>query len=70
MNALAIYVVNEHIQSLMEEAAARATANGLATGPSLRDRIASAAAGLRRLVASSIESAAVLPPLKDYPYRR
>jgi hypothetical protein len=69
MYDLTINVANEHIQSLMEDAVARAMAHGLASGPSLRDRIASAAAGLRRLVGSPIESAAVLPTLEDYPDR-
>ena len=69
MNVLAIYVVNEHIQSLMEDAVTQRMAHGQPTGPSLRDRIASAAAGLRRLAGSPTQSAALLPKLEDYPYR-
>lgn len=69
MNVLAIYVANEHILSLMEDAVTRKMVHGQPTGPSLRDRIASAAAGLRRLVGSPTQSAPFLPKLEDYPYR-
>jgi hypothetical protein len=69
VNVLAIYVANEHILSLMEEAVTRKMAHGQPTGPSLRDRIASAAAGLRRFAGSSTESAAFMPKLGDNPYR-
>jgi hypothetical protein len=69
VNVLAIYVANEHLQSLMERSVERQLAHSLATGPSLRDRIASAAAGLRRLVGTPVQSTSVLPSLEDYPYR-
>ena len=69
MNVLAIYVANEHMQSLMEDAVTRKMAHRQPTGPSLRDRIASAAAGLRRLAGSPMQSDAFLPKLEDYPYR-
>jgi hypothetical protein len=69
VNVLAIYVANELIQSRMEEAVAWRMANQLPSGPSLRDRVASAAAGLRRLAEIPVESAAILPKLDDYPYR-
>lgn len=69
MNVLSIYVVNEHILSLMEDAVTRKMAHGQPTGPSLRDRIASAAAGLRRLAGNPTPSEAFLPRLEDYPYR-
>lgn len=69
MNVLAIHVVNELIQSRMEEAVAWRMAQEMPAGPSLRDRVASAAAGLRRLAESPVESAAILPKLDDYPYR-
>ena len=68
MNVLAIYVANELFQSRMEEAVAWRMAQQLPSGPSLRDRVASAAAGLRRLFGSPVESANVLPNLND-PYR-
>ena len=69
MNILAIYVANEYLQSERDRAFERAMALGFSAGPSLRDRVASAAAGLRRLVGRSVESAAVLPKLENYPYR-
>jgi hypothetical protein len=69
VNVLAIYVANELIQSRMEEAVAWRMAQEMPHGPSLRDRVASAAAGLRRLFGSPVESASVLPDLNDYPYR-
>lgn len=69
MNVLAIYVANEHLQSLMERSVERQLAHSLVTRPSLRDRIASAATGLRRLVGTPVQSASVLPTLEDYPYR-
>ena len=68
MNVLAIYVANEYLQSERDRAFERAMALELPAGPSLRQRVASAAAGLRRLVGSSVESAA-LPKLENYPYR-
>lgn len=68
MNILAIYVAKELIQSRMEEAVEWRMASQLPAAPSLRDRVASAAAGLRRLVGSPVESAAILPRLDDYPY--
>ena len=69
MNVLAIYVANEHILSLMEDAVTQKMAHGLPTGPTLRDRIASAAAGLRRLAGSPTQPAAFAPKLGDNPYR-
>jgi hypothetical protein len=69
VNVLAIYVANEMLQAERDRAFERALTYAMPAGPSLRDRIASAAAGLRRLVRSPIESTAVLPRLEDYPYR-
>ena len=69
MNVLAIYVANEHIQSLMEDAVTQKMAHGQPAGPSLRDRIASAAAGLRRLAGNPTQSEAFPPKLEGYPYR-
>ncbi len=68
MNVLAIYVANEMLQAERDRAFQRAIAFGMPAGPSLRNRIASAAAGLRRLAGSSVESTA-LPKLENYPYR-
>ena len=69
VNVLAIYVANEHIQSLMEEAVSRRVFLQQEPGMSLRDRVASAAAGLRRVVSSPVDPAGVAPKLEGYPYR-
>ncbi len=69
MNVLALYVANDILQSRMVDAVEWRMAQELPSGPSLRDRVASAAAGLRRLLGSPVESASVLPNLNDYPYR-
>ena len=69
MNVLAIYVVNDLLQAQREKEFERRYAASLIGGPSLRDRIASAAAGLRRLAGSPVQSAGILPKLEDYPYR-
>lgn len=69
MNVLAIYVANEMLQAERDRAFERALAYAMPAGPSLRDRIASAAAGLGRLLGSPVESTAFLPKLEDYPYR-
>jgi hypothetical protein len=69
VNVLAIYVANELLQSEREKAAERHFAYSIPEGPSLFDRIASAAAGLRRLFGSPAQSAGVLPKLEDYPCR-
>ena len=68
MNVLAIYVANEYLQSERDRAFERAIAFEMPAGPSLRNRVASAAAGLRRLAGSSAEST-VLPKLENYPYQ-
>ena len=68
MNVLAIYVANEYLQSERDRAFERAMAFRMPAGPSLRNRVASAAAGLRRLAGSPVESPA-LPKLEHYPYR-
>ena len=69
MNVLAIYVTNEYLQFERDRAFERAMAHAMPEAPSLRNRIASAVAGLRRLAGNSVESAAVLPKLENYPYR-
>ena len=68
MNVLAMYVVHEMLQSEREQAAERHFALQAPAGPSLGDRIASAVAGLRRLLGSPTP-AGPLPKLEDYPYR-
>jgi hypothetical protein len=69
VNVLAIYVANEMLQAERERAFERAMAYAMPSGPSLLERIASAAAGFRRLVGSPTTSVGVLPTLEDYPYR-
>jgi hypothetical protein len=68
VNTYAILVVNDHFQSLVDDAARRRLAGK--RGPSLNDRIASAAAGLRRRFGNLGDaSTAGLPALRDYPHR-
>lgn len=69
MNVLAIYMANELLQGERDRAFERAFAHGMPDAPSLRDRIASAAAGLRRLVGSPVATTPLLPKLGDNPYR-
>ena len=68
VNVLSIYVVNEFFQSRLDEAVAWRMAHEIPAGPSLLDRIASAGAGLRRLLGSPVNPIG-LPKLEDYPYR-
>jgi len=69
VNVLAIYAANEMLRAEREKAFERAMAHRLPAGPSLRDRIATAAAALRRLIGNPAGQAGVLPKLEDYPYR-
>jgi hypothetical protein len=69
VNVLAIYVANEMLQAERDRAFERALAYAMPAGPSVRDRIAAAAAGLSRLLRGSVQPAGVLPKLEDYPYR-
>jgi len=65
VNALAVIYVNEHLDMLRSEAQQRRAAS-LAERRSLRDRLASAAADVRRVLGGSDDS--VLPKLENYPY--
>ena len=67
MNTYAILVVDDHFQSLIEDAARYRMVGK--RGPSVNDRVASAAAGLRRLFATTNTPSSPLPALRDYPYR-
>ena len=68
MNAYATFVVNEHLQVLLDEAAARRAVS--VEKPSLRERIASAASSVKTaLDAPADYSNSILPRLNDYPYR-
>ena len=66
MNAIAVMYVNEHLESLRFEAQQRRSA-GQAERRSIRSRIASTTAELRRTL--GIESSGTtVPALKNYPY--
>lgn len=68
MNAYAIFAVNEHLESLIDEAARNRLAN--VGKPSLSERIASAVQKVRLSVATATyEMSSILPKLEDYPYR-
>ncbi|HET7169404.1 MAG TPA: hypothetical protein VFI69_09380 [Candidatus Limnocylindrales bacterium] len=68
MNALAVLYVNEHLQELLDEAAERRALDS--DRPSLRQRIASAAAGVQARLAMPLDNrGTILPKLQDYPYR-
>ena len=67
MNSYSILVVNEHLEYLLEEAAARRAQT--ADTPGLLKRIASAAASVKATIAPADHSPSILPTLNDYPYR-
>ena len=68
MNGHAILMVNDHIQVLLDEAAARRTVQ--VDKPSLRTRIASAAASVKASIDTPADySNSILPRLDNYPYR-
>ena len=68
MNTLAIFVVNDHLQVLLDEAAARRAHH--IEKPGLRQRIASAATSVKTTLQSPADySNSILPTLEDYPYR-
>ena len=66
MNALAVIYVNDHLQSLRSESEQRRAAS-LAERRNLRDRLASAASDVRRVLGAG-SSDPVLPKLEHYPY--
>jgi hypothetical protein len=68
MNAFAVFVVNDHLNTLLEEAAKRRAVQG--DKPGLSARIGSAAARLRSAFTTPVDAAdPVLPKLDGYPYR-
>jgi hypothetical protein len=68
MNAYAIFMVNEHLQVLLDEAATRRQLK--VEKPGLRQRIASAASSVKATFESPADySNSIIPNLQDYPYR-
>ena len=68
MNAYAIFVVNNHLQVLLDEAAARRAIK--VEKPGLRQRIASAASSVKATIDSPADySRSIIPSLQEYPYR-
>ena len=65
MNAVAVIYVNSHLADLRAEARSR-RADPLVEKRSLRSRIASRTAGLRKVL--NTESELAVPELKNYPY--
>ena len=65
MNAVAVIYVNSHLADLRDEAKSHPT-DSLVERRSLRERLTSSAAGLRKIVGS--DSGPVVPQLKNYPY--
>ena len=68
MNAIAILMVNEHIQSLQLESA-RHRAAIEESRPSLRNRMASKVADIRQGLELPTPDYSFLPKIQDYPYR-
>jgi hypothetical protein len=68
MNSYSILIVNEHIQYLLDEAAAHRAAT--VEGPGLRGRIASIATSVKAAIDAPADySNSILPRLNEYPYR-
>jgi hypothetical protein len=67
VNAYAIFVVNEHLEYLLAEAAANRTTK--APRPSLRARISTAIDGLLRDAERTYATSSLLPRFSDYPTR-
>ena len=65
MNAVAVIYVNSHLADLRAEARSRRT-DPLVEKGSLRARLASRTAGLRKVL--NTESELAVPELKNYPY--
>ena len=65
MNAVAVMYVNSHLADLRAEAQHNRMAS-LVERRSLRERLASRTAGLRKVL--STESGLEVPELKNYPY--
>ena len=68
MNALAAYLVNDHINSLLAESAANRQAK-LARRADRANPLASVLRTVRSLLATPTDKPLALPKLADYPYR-
>ena len=69
MNAYAYFIVNHHLYFLLEQAAKQQRVEELFHRPSIRARIASAFAGMRRVFDPVDLAGPALPNLENYPYR-
>jgi hypothetical protein len=67
MHSYSVIIVNEHIESLLAEAAERRLAK-LAPKRSLRERLASVAASIKSLLSAPADAISGLPSLSGYPY--
>jgi hypothetical protein len=68
MNSYSILIVNEHLEYLLEEAAARRAQT--AEKPGLLKRIASAASSVKAAIEAPADySKSILPTFHDYPYQ-
>jgi hypothetical protein len=68
MNTYATFAVNDHLQVLLDEAAARRAF--AIEKPRLRERIASAASSVQAAFETPADySRSILPTLDDHPYR-
>lgn len=67
MNAYAIFVVNEHLEYLLAEAASNRAVKP--ARPSLRIRIMAQIDGLLRNAERTYATSSLLPKFSDYPYR-
>jgi hypothetical protein len=68
VNAVSIIYVNQHLEDLRSEAQRRRLAASLDPRPSLRARLAAAAANLRRTLGTDDVGPSV-PQLSHWPYR-
>ncbi len=68
MNAIAVIYVNQHLQELGAKARQRRFAASLDPKPSLRERLATRLATIRRALAAD-EIGPTVPQLSHWPYR-
>jgi hypothetical protein len=69
VNAYAYFIVNHHLDFLLEQAARQQRIDELFPQPSVRARIASAFARVRRVFDPIELGGPALPTLEHYPYR-